>query len=449
MIDGRRGLRVVLLVLAVAFVFRLAFVVGHPPTNIKGDATAYIGLAENAVAGQRYALAPGAPTGERPPGYPAFIAAHLRAFGPDLRAVQLGQVIVGVITVAAAWTLARRFGAVAGVAAAAATALDYHLVIFTWMMLTETLFTFFLALGVLLVLRARSSARLTPWAGVGAAAGLAALVRPSGLLLGLIWGALAAPRPAEWRRALAPLAVTIATMALVVAPWAVRNAVVFGELAPLGWGSAGSGFWFGTYAPTAGYWIFDNDQRRAAMDPIIARLPPVPESVPSPLREDAIRQRESGVSLAADRAFTRAALEAVLANPIQYAWFCVLNFARTWFVPVGVFGLTDRIGNPLLRDAATLALGGTQLALAGATMLLGVARIWRTPAGIVLLATIGYFAVINSLVPGIVRYRAPLEPLLFVFSGVGVAWIVGWARGRWPTLAGTRPRTALDGGTTA
>jgi hypothetical protein len=191
-----------------------------------------------------------------PPAYPYFVGVLFRVFG-TMTAVLWAQAVLGALLVPAvgrAGTLA--FGRRAGLLAAAATAFYPELVWYPAHFWSETVFLFFLwwAIERTLAADARGSPRVAVAAGV--LWGLAVLTRELALYLVPIaaaWMARgwirttiaeramartrrATPAPGEGEvetRHLTSAAVLVAAAMLTVAPWTMRNAIVFRAFVPV------------------------------------------------------------------------------------------------------------------------------------------------------------------------------------------------------------------------
>ncbi len=199
----------------------------------------YLKIAEALVAGRGYADPFGTPTGPTawmPPPLTLFQAALLDYYGRDRVAVANVVIVCQAVTLwlTAVLTLAvARRGAprVPGVVVVALMALALVTRFHTAFQVTHDSWLVLLALDGLVAVtlwgrRTPSAGRTAAW-GVGG--GLAALVSP---VLGACWAVLTLADAAQARR-LRPLAVAAVACALTVAPWVVRNAVVFGRFIPV------------------------------------------------------------------------------------------------------------------------------------------------------------------------------------------------------------------------
>ena len=138
--------------LALAFVLRLAWAVAAGDARRFSDSDSYIEIADNVLAGYGFIWGDPAVTDlwqwvGRPPLYPLLIAAtRFSLFGREFLALYLVQVILATATVALfALTARRLLGKVAAGATALVVAVDPYLIFHTGAVLSETLFTFFLA----------------------------------------------------------------------------------------------------------------------------------------------------------------------------------------------------------------------------------------------------------------------------------------------------------------
>ncbi len=236
-LDGSARARlVVVAAVVVGFVLRVAWAVWatRQPQGVN-DPVLYILLAERFADGQGYVGATGAPTAYYPPGYPVALGTLFwlaSSVGVDQWRIGLVSgfnVVLGTATVALLALLAARLlgwriaAVVAVVAACFPTLIGY-----SSLGLSEPLFIFLVVAALVLALwhplaeRRATGARL---AGAAVLLGLALLVRPVGALLVvavLVGLFLAVPR----RRALALSGMLVGVVAVVLVPWAVRNAVV-------------------------------------------------------------------------------------------------------------------------------------------------------------------------------------------------------------------------------
>lgn len=229
------------------------------PEPITGDEPIYVEIARNLLAGRGYWYDDG-PWVWKPPGWPITLAGIHATFGSSRAAVTLVQGLFDSGTaLLTAWTALR----VMGSRLAAAIA---FLMVLVWppffrearWMQTEPEFTFLVSLTVAAFTRFALKPSALGAGLVGVVAGLASLVRPNGLapLAGLALGWML-HRLHELKRDVPRFAALALGVALVLAPWTLRNLREFHAFIPVSTGG-GELFYMGTTPETDGRW--DNTQ---------------------------------------------------------------------------------------------------------------------------------------------------------------------------------------------
>lgn len=196
----------------------------------------------------------------RSPGYPLTFAPLLAAFGPRVEIILLFQVCVSVLSVALVYVTARRaFGKNAGLWAAALMAIaPTYASLAGSFLLTETLFVF-CALLVMYLFWRWTDENLRVWQALllGVLFGYLALIRGQALYffgLAALWYACE-----MWRRKkfvlknFVPLFFAALGLAVVLAPWTWRNAVVYNRFVLLDT-SNGWTVWRDHRAPGDDFW---------------------------------------------------------------------------------------------------------------------------------------------------------------------------------------------------
>ncbi len=221
---------------------------------LTGDEPTYDGVARSLLSGHGYSYF-GRPWVWKPPLWPTLLAAVQFFCGRNAAAVVFVQALCDAGTAILACLVARTIFASerAGWVALALVALWPPFLREARLLQTEPLFT----LGVALSLYAFVRWAMDPTARgafvLGLASGFAAMVRPNGLApaAALVLGWIALDRKARSRwPTLAALALGAA---LVIAPWAARNAAVFHEFIPFSVGG-GEVFAMGTSVAADGRW---------------------------------------------------------------------------------------------------------------------------------------------------------------------------------------------------
>jgi len=345
------------------------------------------------------------PTAYRPPLYPCVVALMMWLTG-GVWGVIAFQVMCGVLTVVLVVMAAYRsglgeFSLVSGLI----VALDPLLVSYTPNVMTETT-----SAGLVAFLLWSTSLCRERWRPVvgGACLGLCALCRPTFLASGLIWGplwwfsTLGAGRSVSLRG----LLLVPCTMALVVAPWAIRNRVVLGDWIP----STTHGGYTLRLAHNPGYdeWL-TGDRRHPFDGERFAR-----SAVPL-IGIDLLGHLEREV----DNAHSTAAWNHIWEHPQEACSSAWSLWKRFW----GPIPDSQSNAPVWLRSGLVLhwlIVGIT--ALAGFRGISGEARssLWSLS-----LALLGSFTAVHALYWADARMRAPLIPVLALLSAHGVYWLSG------------------------
>ncbi len=202
------------------------------------DTDAYLAIAKCLMNGDGFCSVPGQATAFRPPLYPLLVAGCLSTVGP--LGIGLMQVACGGLTIWFTFQLARRLGLADWLAGLASlvVAVDPLLLNYTPQAMTEILMTTLVSAYLWSISDPR---RFAPQGALaGALFGLGALCRPTlwafgaFLLAVLVSGWVWQRRVNERRVSNGPAAkhwplAFVAALAVVVAPWVVRNWLVFGH----------------------------------------------------------------------------------------------------------------------------------------------------------------------------------------------------------------------------
>ena len=197
------------------------------------DRDAYLGIAENLLAGNGYAMPGGTgPTAYRPPLYPLVLAATL-ATGGGAWGIAALHVALGVLTVLLTERTGRSMGlGRASLIGAFLVAADPLLVLYATMPMTETLSAFLTVLLLYAIARLHAAPSSAVWGiVVGVVLGLGILCRPTMLIVGGLaavgWLAAVVFRRARFLQAV-PWLILVGA-AVTLAPWGIRNLVHFGR----------------------------------------------------------------------------------------------------------------------------------------------------------------------------------------------------------------------------
>lgn len=355
----------------------------------------------------------------RTPGYPVFLAGCRALFGDRPLAVRLVQAVLGAVGVWLVYRLACRLapetrgeapgrGWTMPLVAAALVAVDPYLVLTSVLVLSEGVFLPWMLAGLWGLARLWTPAaepKGGPWTrvlavGTGLAWGAAVLVRPS-------WALFVPAALAVWvaasgrgrRRGAARDALLVALgVAVVMAPWWVRNQRVFGRFVP-------TAIWMGAS-------LYDglNPEATGAsdMDPFMA----APDIWPL--------DEETQDAVLRDRA-----LAFVRERPGRALELAAIKFARYW----SPWPNAATFRSPVVALASALLT----VPLYG-LMLVGAWDRRRDLRALVVLAgPLVYFCALHMVFASSMRYRIPAEMPALVLAAIGFEAIRRRAR------AGSRP----------
>jgi 4-amino-4-deoxy-L-arabinose transferase-like glycosyltransferase len=195
------------------------------------DALMYHSTAVSLSEGHGYVPFTGGPTAQWPPGFSTVLGGLYWLFGVHPIVGELFNAVVGAVTVVllmliAERTLDRRTAIVAGVMLAVLPGP----IMWTDVLVAETLYTALFVAAVLLLVRARPT-----WSWMlafGVAVGIGALVRGEALTW-LVLPVVMWWRLVPWRALARVVLVAVAAAAVVMVPWTVRNAVVMDAFVPV------------------------------------------------------------------------------------------------------------------------------------------------------------------------------------------------------------------------
>jgi len=399
-----RDVRIVLGLTALALVARVVFVVSVDRDSFGfGDPAFYHAAATSLANGDGFLDLVGEPSARWPPGFPFVIAPFYALFGNDPLTGELVNAVIGAACVPLIFLLTRQiFGRREALVAAAVLAVFPGQILYTGLLLAETLFAFELLAFFLLLATRRVNWRSAALLGV--VIGLAALTRGEGIFLPIVvlavwWPELA--KPALLRR----IAVVGAGMVLVIAPWTVRNAIELDAFIPIA-NNSGATLWAGHNPHASGGVMY------ATSD-----LVTVPHTAEPGSQEAANEQ---------DRFLRNEALEFMVENPLDELRLIPLKLVHLnrgdsrivdiWLNQVAAGDPKPVQGNALV--VMSVVLDFAYYALLALTILAVIVLGrdgWRQRVvrgiftlGIVALVLYGFVFYGNP------RYRAPLEPLMIV-----------------------------------
>ena len=365
------------------------------------------------------------------PGYPAFIALVMGVAGRDLVWVKVAQVLLGV---ASTWLVYRLgcnwFDARVGLAAGWLFALDPTLIAFTHYVFAETLFTFLLLAGIVVLTPRVSSTSLPRMLLVGVLLALAAYVKSSVLYflpvlaMWFVWW-----RREHWRHAL--LGVGVATLAwgACVAPWTLRNWRIHDGFVLID-SSGPFNFWRGNQVGAYQRRVRDADENVRFPAPFDAfPMSPVAEVGGRTVVDSARNEFEKDfpTDLEVMHTANRMALEYIALEPkwfVHRAWYKIVD---TWNPTSFVMRHIAKRGygeiDPALAAALSWACVLAYLLVMALALPVLCLRI-REPRVALVALLVGYYTAIHAVTFGLTRFRLPLMPFLMVLAGCAIASLV-------------------------
>ena len=379
------------------------------------DATAYATIAANLEHDQGFTLGSAAtqPASNYSPGLPLFVAGVYKvAGGVHERTARLVLALLGTLAVLFTYLIGRRLsGPAAGLIGAAAIAIYPALLEYQGMLMGEPLAATLLSGAVLATLWAADSNGGSRWLLPGFAFGALALVRPEYLgvavLVALI--VLANNGRAGWRASLAPAALLLAGVAVIVVPWTVRNAIALDRFVPISTGG-GQVLFAGTYLPS------DGDPEEVGAEEVERHPELFGRHAVERLRLEQILARlahQRYPRLETDKALSKMGKEQLWDDlseePLEYTGFVATKVWRIW--THGQRAVMQEPGWKLFHWAL-LVFGLIGLAV------LALRRRWEA----LLIATI-FLAItaISALLVASPRRVLVMMPLLAALAGVGAA----------------------------
>jgi len=169
------------------------------------------------------------------PVYPLFLSAVYSSFGRSFVAVRFVQIVVSALTCVIVYLIGRElYDKKTGLASACVSAVYYPFIQQPVYLLTEVVFSFLLALSILLFVRYYNTRKDLPLFGASALLGIAALCRGYiivyAIVLALWMGTIFGWKARETMRSISILFFGIA---IILAPWTVRNYRIYHAFIPL------------------------------------------------------------------------------------------------------------------------------------------------------------------------------------------------------------------------
>ncbi len=389
----------------------------------------------------------------RPPIYPAFMAVVYALWGHTPAAVVLLQVFLFSLTAALTFSLSRLLGlsTVAGLAAAAVLAVDPVSIMATNLLLTETLYTVLLVLGIAALVGYWRS-RQTRWLVASALLlGLSGLTRPVGQYLPIALLPVVVLSAGRGRaRSVLPAGLLFILISMsITSAWAYRN-------------YCEGGVW--TVSDTSYINLIYYRARE-----VLASVEGTSQDAAWRKLRDSVAQKAAEQNLGSDQVAgleQREAITVFVQHPTEtvvmtakgagriladpgFSTACTLldrgNTASECFAGSATMNESDlfgkslrRFGDMTLLQQATLAWSLALLAAVYVGAAAGVISLIRQRRWLVLatcLSVLGYLFILSSGAEAYSRFRIPMAPFLAVLFGAGLEPLTRLLRHRFPAPA--------------
>jgi len=373
------------LILAIFFfalAVRLLYVVRLSPAQLSPDSADWMGIAANIAGGHGF--------GDtwRPPGYPAYLAAIMAVFGNSVLVFRIFNSLFGSVTCVLIYFIGKKvFSARVGAVAAVLTCLYPYLIAYTGDLLSETFFTFMVALSILLLLHSSARPGIARIAAAGLVMGLTSLTKSTILpffVFSCAW---------FWWRTGKPLRALLlgAFILLGISTWTVRNHFYYRNFIPV------STMWRTAYlAWNDGAIYWESAGEKDSPQSIESTLPVIPGDYQDILKLPRMEQ---------ESVFRKKALDWIKANPAKVTWLVRMRLMHFWrLYPMMAYKW---------QKAAALATSGVYLILGLAGIIASYRnfRITSLFAGLFVLYT-----AVHLFFPVTLRYRVPIDPYIIIFA---------------------------------
>ncbi len=381
-------------ILALGLALRIAWALAVPVSPVS-DSRAYDVFARTLAQHNVYGWEPASPSAFWPVGTSFVYSVLYRIFGFTYAPIVVLNILLGAIIVALTIQLARRWqGRDVAIVAGVLVACWPSLVEFTTVMASELPF-----IALLLGALASWSGEDRPLRRIGFAGvllGAACYFRPTALLVSAMLIALSFTRGASRTRSVLNGAVVCALMALVIAPWSIRNSRLFDRFVIIST-NGGANTWMGNNPESSGHYM---------------ELPSL----------EGLDEAERDSYLA------REAKRYIVEHPIRFVVRTAMKLVRlheresigvTW----NVGGLNTRmndVGILQLKIAGNVFWWVTfAFALSGTVVLArrSAIRAMLDPA----LAMWAYFSAVHAVTVVQDRYHFPSIPFIAILAGIGIA----------------------------
>lgn len=334
------------------------------------------------------------------PTYPTFLALIYLLFGHSVMAVRVTQALLGTVSVIIVFRVARTaFDERVALLAGALTAIHPALIIYSGMLLMETLFAFLLTLSVGAMIVAARSHSPYAWLRAGIVLGLTVLLREEALaIILLFFGAVMWYGEKHHKRR--NLLILSVALVVTIGIWTLRNYVVFKE-AILVSANSGPTLWISTVG-----WSEWRD-------------------------DEPYKSLVQGLSyLERSHVLRREGIKNILADPAHYLRLCLERIAPFWLGShtTHLAGFSDSFQAYYARGAlARVSVKAILLFLNSGLLVLALWGAWvsvfkdrkQRYLRVICLSPVVAIAAVHFFLFATSRYQVPVLPFILMFSAVG------------------------------
>lgn len=400
-------------ILIISFIIRLLFIL-YSPAEPYIDFEQYYNHAIRLVQGLGFSTAVG-PTAFRAPAYPFLLALAFNITGISLFVAKLVNVLLGTLTVLGTFLVGKAvFSEQIGLVAAVIVAFTPSLIIYTPVLASENLATPLLLISLWLFLVGLEWGQVRWFFLGGVCSAVLCLTRPDFLLLpGVLFGYMVFRkfRPLPLIRYMG-----LFTVGLFVglAPWTIRNIVVFGEFIPVST-NGGLNLAVGLHEGATGTYTWD------VTDTTLGKG----------FNWDTYRLLDSDMTeYEMDKVMRQAAMDFVKREPVRAI---LLVFPKLWHLyQEDVSGIYHNTASPNRVTPSWvwiafrfLAQSYYMIMMVAAFLSMGYLRKFKQYPYIFLVGlVIAYWTGIHMVFFGMGRFHLPVLPLIFLFSSFSLLAII-------------------------
>lgn len=388
----------------IALILGIIYISFFPQFRLPIDALEYDTLGWNLTQGNGYQIERGEPDITREPAYPIFLSFIYSIFGHRYSVVRLIQVVINALTCLIVYFIGKDiFGAKVGVIAALIVSIYPAFIVYTGHILTETLFTFLLAVSIFTLIKAIKQGLLRWYIITGLILGLAILCKAALIVFPFVASGLILIILKENKKKVLYVFCMIFAVLLTMLPWTVRNYKVFHAVIPIRTGS-GFNLWFGSYLP----WEGKNLAGEGGYPEIRIKF----------IGTEPLKSLVKGLTpVEADKVLMQESIKNIKNNSAGYIKLSLKRIPRLWIHPIGE-GLIRERSKFLSVVLVMLHYILLLLSLVGMVLALRNFKIFILALPMTLVVI--YFTVIYSVTYAHPRYHFPVLAYVILFSSSGL-----------------------------